>query len=253
MNHSEKFYPGLHAADTGYSAGEYHMESLLTRGVVRGWAKGYAGGSVRLLDVGCGKGLFLRDYSDALRQRWGIKQVKATGVDLVKSPGNHFSAVCEDFQFVQQNLDGQLLPFKDHSFDFVCCNQVLEHVFETEKLVREFRRVLDPKGLCIISVPNLAAWINRIFFLAGGQPLGSELGTEKITYGFWPASLQPKLERFKPSGHIRDFTPRGLRDLTTHCGFETVDWWKQSKGPIARLGNWAGRNLAIILKPSPRA
>jgi hypothetical protein len=112
--------------------------------------------------------------------------------------------------------------------------------------------VLRPKGLCIISVPNAAAWINRLLFLFASQPLGSELGTEKVTYGFWPTFLQPKLERFRPSGHIRDFTPRGLCDLTSHCGFETVGWWKQSKGPIARLGNWAGRGLGIVLKPSLR-
>lgn len=253
MNHAEKFYPGLHAADKEYSAGEYHMESLLGLGVVRDLAKDFGGHGMHLLDVGCGKGLFLRDFANALRQRWGVKQVQAAGVDLVRSPGNYFSEVCDDFQFVEQNLDGKPLPFKDQSFDFVCCNQVLEHVFETEKLVREFRRVIQPHGLCVISVPNLSAWVNRLFFLFAGQPLGSELGTEKITYGFWPTFLQPKLERFKPSGHIRDFTPRGLRDLTRHCGFDTVGWWKQSKGPVARLGKWAGRNLAIVLKPAPQA
>jgi hypothetical protein len=117
-------------------------------------------------------------------------------------------------------------------------------------LVREFRRVLSPDGLCIVSVPNIAAWINRVTFLAGGQPLGSELGTEKITYGFRPAFLQKKLERFLPSGHIRDFTPHGLQDLTKHCGFRTVGWWAQSPGIIARFGKWAGRNMSIILQPA---
>lgn len=252
MNHAERFYSGLHAADKEYSAGEYHMESLLGLRVVRDLAKNCTEHKIRLLDVGCGKGLFLRDFANALRQRSAVKQVQAAGVDLVRSPGDYFSEVCEGFQFVQQNLDGKPLPFKEHSFDFVCCNQVLEHVFETEKLVCEFRRVIQPRGLCVISVPNLAAWVNRLLFLFAGQPLGSELGTEKITYGFWPAFLQPKLERFKPSGHIRDFTPRGLRDLARHCGFDTVGWWKQSKGPVARLGKWAGRNLAIVLRPAPR-
>lgn len=253
MSRDEEFYLKLHAKDQTYSAGEYHMNSLLSLGVVGAWAKTFNDRPFRMLDVGCGKGLFLRDFASGLKQRYGVQTVQAAGVDLVRSPGDHFSEVCLDFKFVQQNLDGQPLPFADGSFDFLSCNHVLEHIFETEKLVREFRRVLAPQGLCVISVPNTAAWVNRILFLFASQPLGSELGTEKVTYGFWPTSLQPKLEKFSPSGHIRDFTPRGLHDLTTYCGFETVGWWKQSKGPIARFGKWAGRGLAIVLKPSGQA
>lgn len=247
---NQHFYKKLHTATADYSAGEYHLQSLLSLNVVGQWAKTHSQRNLRIIDVGCGKGLFLRDFTMGLRQQWGVQTIRATGIDLVRSPGDHFNEICENFQFVEQNLDGQSLPFADQSFDFLCCNHVLEHIFETEKLIREFRRVLQPQGLCVISVPNTAAWINRFLFLFASQPLGSEVGTEKVTYGFWPASLQHKLERFKPSGHIRDFTPRGLRDITTFCGFETVGWWKQSPGLIARMGNWAGRNLGIVLKPS---
>jgi ubiquinone/menaquinone biosynthesis C-methylase UbiE len=252
MNDVETFYQKLHAQDQTYSAGEYHINSLMSLGVIKGWAKSQNGHSPRLLDVGCGKGLFLRDFALELKRRHGIPAVQAAGIDLVKSPGDHFSEICPDFKFIQQNLDGQSLPFADASFDFLSCNQVLEHIFETEKLVREFRRVLTPNGLCVIGVPNTAAWINRILLLFGGQPLGADIGTEKVTYGFWPAFLQSKLERFSPSGHIRAFTPRGLKDLVSYCGFETVGWWKQNKGPIARLGKWAGRDLAVVLKPSAK-
>ena len=92
--------------------------------------------------------------------------------------------------------------------------------------------------------------MNRIALLFAGQPLGTELGTEKITYGFWPGFLKPRLEAFRPSGHIRDFTPRALQDLATHCGFETVGWWAQSLGAMARLSKWSGRNVGILLKPA---
>jgi ubiquinone/menaquinone biosynthesis C-methylase UbiE len=251
MNHAEQFYPKLHAKVDSYSAGDYHMESLLSLRIVTDWAKNYGDKPFRMLDVGCGKGLFLRNFVNGLKQRSGVKSVQPTGIDIVRSPGDHFAEISNDFKFIQQNLDGQTLPLEDKSFDFLCCNHVLEHIFETEKLVKEFRRVIHPQGLCIISVPNVAAWVNRFFFLFAGQPLGTELGTEKVTYGFWPAHMQPKLEKFTASGHIRDFTPRGLRDLTTHCGFETVGWWRQSQGTIARFGDWAGREMAIILKPRP--
>lgn len=248
MNKAEQFYPELHSANKEYSAGDYKVSSLVKMRAVGQWAEGCQNRTVRLLDVGCGKGLFLRDFSKELRSRWK-HNIEATGVDLVKSPGNYFEEIGPQFRFVQQNLDGQTLPFPDGAFDFLSCNHVLEHIFETEKLVREFRRVLSPQGLGVISVPNMAAWINRLLILFGGQPLGSELGTEKITYGFRPQFLQPKLERFRPSGHIRDFTPYGLRDLTSHCGFKTVGWWQQGTDGGARFGKWAGRSLAIVLKP----
>jgi 2-polyprenyl-3-methyl-5-hydroxy-6-metoxy-1,4-benzoquinol methylase len=247
MNQAEKFYPGLHAQDAKYSAGEYHMRSLLAQSFLNDWLAGFVNRQFRMIDVGCGKGLFLRDFVNHARGQ-GVQNIEVTGTDLVKSPGNFHDEVSPNFRFLELNLDGSTLPFSDSSFDFICCNHVLEHIFQTEKLVREFHRILDPNGLCLISVPNLAAWMNRALFLFAGQPLGSELGTETVTYGFWPAFMQKKLEPFKPSGHIRDFTPRGLQDLTCRCGFRTVGWWKQSLGPVARLGKWAGRNMGILLR-----
>jgi SAM-dependent methyltransferase len=248
MKPNAEFYQGLHKSDGDYSAGTYHMESLWSSRVLQNWVRGRQ--TLRILDVGCGKGLFLRDFVQGLEQRWKVKPSRVAGIDLVRSPNDHFAEISPDFEFRQHDTDGNPLPFPDHSFDFVCCNHVLEHVFETEKLVREFHRVLMPDGLCIISVPNIAAWVNRVAFLAGGQPLGSELGTDKVTYGFRPSFLQKKLARFHPSGHIRDFTPHGLKDLTAHCGFQTVGWWAQSRGFIARFGKWAGRNMSIILQPA---
>lgn len=246
---ARSFYSGLHKTDAAYSAGEYHLPSLLSSKAIRRVIAERSRSKTRLLDVGCGKALFLRDFVKAAAKQCGLGPVEATGVDLVRSPGDFFHEVCTDFRFVQQNLDGAKLPFEDGSFDLVFCNQVLEHIFETETLIREFRRVVSPTGVCVVSVPNIAAWINRFLFLFGGQPLGSELGSESISYGFYPNFLQKKLDQFKPSGHIRDFTPRGLSDLAAHCGFQTVGWWPQSHGIVARLGKWAGRGVGIILSP----
>ena len=249
MRSASDFYTELHAEEKHYSGANYHMKSLWPVPPLKHWAARVQAKPVRLLDVGCGKGFFLRDFVQGLGSRWAIRPARITGLDIVRSSNDVFSDISADFEFVQADTDGNPLPFETASFEFISCNHVLEHVFETEKLVREFRRVLAPDGLCLIAVPNLAAWINRVGFLWGNQPLGSELGTEQVTYGFRPAFLQQKLKAFRPSGHIRDFTPRGLSDLTAHCGFQTVGWWTQSFGIMARLGKWAGRNMAILLRP----
>jgi SAM-dependent methyltransferase len=250
MRSASDFYTTLHDEEKHYSGASYNMASLWPLRPLATWAAEAQGRPVRLLDVGCGKGYFMRDFVRGLDERWRIKPSRIAGIDIVRSSGDVFEQISPRFEFVQHDTDGNPLPFESGSFEFLSCNHVLEHVFETEKLVREFRRVLTPNGLCIIAVPNCAAWVNRIGALWGNQPLGSELGTEKVTYGFRPAFLQRKLAPFRPSGHIRDFTPRGLQDLTEHCGFETVGWWKQSFGFVAQLGKWAGRNVAILLRPA---
>jgi ubiquinone/menaquinone biosynthesis C-methylase UbiE len=247
MKAAKDFYDQLHQTQGTYSAGTYHMASFWKNGALRQWLDSRRRQQVRFLDVGCGKGLFLRDFVHGAKKDWNVQPARVTGIDLVQSPGNLFAEISPDFEFKLHNGDGEPLPFADASFDVISCNHVLEHVFETESLVREFRRVLVPNGLCIISVPNVAAWVNRIMFLWGNPPLGSEIGTEQNGYGFRPKFLKAKLDRFKPSGHIRDFTPRGLKDLVEHCGFRTLGWWTQSRGFVARLGKWSGRDMSILL------
>lgn len=252
MKPVKDFYENLHSTEASYSAGIYDMPALFRNRVFREWAQRQQGRSPHLLDVGVGKGLFMRDVVRDLRKSWSVKPSKVNGLDLVRSPGDVFNDIGAEFEFRLHDTDGQPLPFANDSLDFISCNHVLEHVFETEQLVREFSRVLAPGGLCLISVPNTAAWINRVsFFLWGNQPLGSEIGTESITYGFRPRFLQAKLKQFRPSGHIRDFCPRGLQDLCETCGFKTLGWWKQNFGVLAALHKWAGRNIAILMTPAP--
>jgi ubiquinone/menaquinone biosynthesis C-methylase UbiE len=146
------FYQGLHKTDGAYSVGTYHMESLWSSRALQSWVQGRQ--NLCILDVGCGKGVFLRDLVQGLERRWQVKASRVAGIDLVQSPNSHFAEISPKFEFSLHDTDGNPLPFPDHSFDFICCNHVLEHVFETENLVREFRRVLKPDGFCIISVPQ---------------------------------------------------------------------------------------------------
>ncbi len=46
------------------------------------------------------------------------------------------------------------VPFPDHSFDYVFCIEVLEHVLSPFHTLGEIHRVLRPGGVLILSVPN---------------------------------------------------------------------------------------------------
>lgn len=49
--------------------------------------------------------------------------------------------------------DGTRFPFDDGRFRSVLCNQVLEHVFNPQEFLREIHRVLDRRGLLLLTVP----------------------------------------------------------------------------------------------------
>jgi len=250
MRIDRSFYERLHSENGAYGMAQYDLGRLTGARSFQKWTKLAGGKALRVLDIGCGKGQFLLDLTSALQGRFGLHLQRVTGLDLVQADPNVFDSITPEFEFVQASVEGEPLPFEDGTYDLVCCNHVLEHIFETEHLVRQIRRVLTVDGLAVISVPNVAAWMNRIAFLFGGQPLGSEVGTEKVTYGFWPQRLKGRLEAFSPSGHIRDFTPGGLRDLMAACGFKHVGWWAQNGGVLIGLNPKLGRNLGILLQPA---
>ena len=245
MQVESKFYERLHKSHAEYGRNVYDIPRLMAASALGRWLKRNDKSQLRILDIGCGKGQFLFDLTETLRARHQASFSRVAVVDLVRAENNLLDRISPQPEFFQQSVDGQKLSFADASFDFVSCNHVLEHVFETEKFLREIRRITQINGLVVISVPNTAAWMNRVAFLFSGQPLGSEVGTESVTYGFWPGFLQHKLKQFEPSGHIRDFTPRSLRDLSAACGFQYAGWWAQNGGLIPTLK----RNIGILLEP----
>ena len=48
------------------------------------------------------------------------------------------------------------IQYPDESFDIICCSHVLEHVLDDRLAMREFYRVLKPKGWAILLVPITA-------------------------------------------------------------------------------------------------
>lgn len=103
----------------------------------------------RVLDFGCGNGRLFELFRDIKGVRYvGVDQSeKLIGLARAKYPAGEFLGV-EDFR----------LPFADSSFDAVFAIAVLHHIpsrCKKEELLVEFRRVLKPSGILIVTTWNL--------------------------------------------------------------------------------------------------
>jgi len=87
--------------------------------------------------------------------------------------------------------DGTSLPFRSKKFDYILCNQVIEHISDTEGLVKELSRVLKDNGEAIVTFPNRLAptaphltpwWFSYLPKAIGRWLAPHVLNEEKATY-----------------------------------------------------------------------
>jgi SAM-dependent methyltransferase len=113
------------------------IEGLMRRHV----APALDGRRPRLLDLGCGTGMFLsRRAGDA----------QAFGLDFSRQALGFCHA--RGLDRVAQG-DAARLPFADGSFDVVTAFDLIEHVREDGALIAEILRVLRPGGMLLATVP----------------------------------------------------------------------------------------------------
>lgn len=101
-----------------------------------------------LLDVGCGTGMTFaavsQTFSNAIALDIGDLEVKATK-ELLKILGLSRSV---------KKYDGKKIPFPSNTFDIVTSIEVIEHVNNPERMLKEIRRVLKKDGILHITTAN---------------------------------------------------------------------------------------------------
>ena len=117
----------------------------------------------RVLDLGCGDGSFLQ----YLQRERGC-----TGYGVEIDDANVLACVQRGINVLQLNLDDGLAIFEDNSFDMVLQINTLQHLRNTETMLRETARV---GRMSVVSFPNFAHWPNRFSVLRGRMPVTRHL------------------------------------------------------------------------------
>ena len=101
-----------------------------------------------ILDIGCGRGDFLRVFSDLGHN--------VIGVDIAKDVKRY----CDPHKVIICDLDKKKIPLEDSSVDIIFTKSCIEHLYYPLNLIQEANRVLKKNGYLIILTPS---WVHHKF------------------------------------------------------------------------------------------
>lgn len=156
-------------------------------------AADFVAGARSVLDLGCGSGRHLASLASTGAPVVGVDR---SGVALARAERSAAEAGLDEVSFGKIGAD-ERLPLDDNLFDRVWCCGVIEHVVDTQTLLSEIRRVLEPGGELLVVTPD--------------HPLRTRL---RIALRGWERHFDPF------SSRLRFYSARGLADTLTGCGFE---------------------------------
>lgn len=166
---------------------------------------GFVTGSIRWLDVGCGRRLLSPWRLDA-EQALLSRSDKVFGVDpdLASLRDN-------DTIPLRCLAQAGALPFRTESFDLVTANMVFEHLREPQRDIAEIWRLLADGGLLLLHTPN--RWAFPTIFL---RPVPQALKHLAA------AVLEGRSKQDVFPAYYRVNSASEIRALAAQCGFDVV-------------------------------
>jgi SAM-dependent methyltransferase len=188
-----------------------------------------------MLDVGCGDGFFTSELGRVLQANkiYGV-DISAKAVSEAKGHG---------VEAIVLDTDENNLPFGAGSFDFIFCGNLIELVFDPDRLLLELHRVLAEKGHLVISFPNLSSWANRIALLLGFQPY-YDIVSRNYDVGklFLPPAKYPQVSK----GFVRLYTLRAFKKLAGLYGFKIIQLRGAGENTVPAIISFADRIFSKV-------
>ena len=151
----------------------------------------------KALDLGC-------------REQYWTEKLKARGYEVV-------SVDLEPQNPSVLRVDANdLLRFADETFDLVWCTEVIEHVVNPAFTLGEINRVLKPGGKLLLSTPNSAFWVFRMFRPFGKGPAEMQNDDHKQFFGY------EDLRRLLPNATQYGYFPYLIYKRTLRSGFSLL-------------------------------
>ncbi|MEK7208980.1 MAG: class I SAM-dependent methyltransferase [Patescibacteria group bacterium] len=104
-------------------------------------------GTGRVLDVGCGPGVMTKEIAARGWEYYGVdlspQMVAVVRAKFANRAGINFAVGAVE-----------KLDFPDHYFDAIVAMGLVEYLADEDAAIRELRRVLKPRGVLIVSIPN---------------------------------------------------------------------------------------------------
>ena len=170
----------------------------------------------RVLDLGCGNGELLA---------WLQKHKGCSGYGIEIDDANVHACVQRGVNVIQLNLEEGLALFDDRSFDVVLQIDTLQHLRNTERMLRETARV---GRIGIVSFPNFAHWANRLHVMTGRMPV-----TRALPYQWYDTP------------NIRVGTYADFEVLAGKCGLQVTDSFGLQAGRAVR--RWPNLRASVAV------
>lgn len=151
------------------------------------------------LDIGSGNG----DLINLLRTKFNTKSSACDYTDELLN--------LEDVELTIVDLNNENLPYTSNSFDLVTITEVIEHLDDYRRILKDIFRVLRPGGLMVVTTPNILNLKSRFRFLV--------FGFHNL---FGPLSFKGG-EKYSTGGHISPISLFYLEYTLGETGFKHID------------------------------
>ena len=171
-----------------------------------------------VLDIGCGDGYFGQVLVNKKNISYRGLDISETAVAMARERGL-VAEVCDASQ--------DLNKFADKSVDYVLMSEFIEHISNSEEVLKEARRIA--RKAVLVSVPNIAYWKHRLELLSG-------------TF--------PRQWAFAPNEHLRFWSITDFIKTADSLGFSSVNYKASNGKKILRewWPNLFGFQVCFLLK-----